>query len=75
MFLKGSGVKNDEARSSDLPCIRYGEIYTHRTDYVRTFNSCISRAVADIATSMRRGDILFARSGERSEIGKCVAIC
>lgn len=74
-FLKGSGVKKDEARSGELPCIRYGEIYTHHDDYVRSFNSWISREVADTATPLRRGDILFAGSGEtKEEIGKCVAL-
>ena len=73
-FLKGSGVKKDEARSGDLPCIRYGEIYTHHNDYVRSFNSWISREVAATATPLRRGDVLFAGSGEtKEEIGKCVA--
>jgi len=73
-FFKGSGVKKDEARSGDLPCIRYGEIYTHHNDYVRSFNSWISREVADTATLLQRGDILFAGSGEtKEEIGKCVA--
>ena len=73
-FLKGSGVRKDETRSGNLPCIRYGEIYTHHHDYVRSFNSWISRAVADTATRLQRGDILFAGSGEtKAEIGKCVA--
>lgn len=74
VFLQGSGVKKDEARSGELPCIRYGEIYTHHDDYIKAFNSWISRAVADTATALHYGDILFAGSGEtRSEIGKCVA--
>lgn len=73
-FLKGSGVRKDEARSGDVPCIRYGEIYTYHNDVIRTFNSWISRDVAGTATRLRRGDILFAGSGEtREEIGKCVA--
>ncbi len=74
-FLKGSGVKKDEARSGDLPGVRYGEIYTHHDDYVKSFNSWISREVADTATPLRRGDVLFAGSGEtKEEIGKCVAL-
>jgi type I restriction enzyme S subunit len=73
-FLKGSGVKKDEARAGDLPCIRYGEIYTQHNDYVRSFNSWISREVAERATLLQRGDVLFAGSGEtKEEIGKCVA--
>lgn len=74
IFLKGSGVKRDEALSGDLPCVRYGEIYTTHSDYVRNFSSWISPAVASSATPLRRGDLLFAGSGEtKEEIGKCVA--
>jgi len=73
-FLKGSGVKKDEAKSGDLPCIRYGEIYTHHNDYIRSFNSWISSKVSATATRLRQGDLLFAGSGEtKEEIGKCVA--
>ena len=73
-FLKGSGVKKDESRSGDLPCIRYGEIYTHHTDCIKSFNSWISTDVARTATRMKPGDLLFAGSGEtKAEIGKCVA--
>jgi type I restriction enzyme S subunit len=73
-FLKGSGVKKDQAQSGDLPCIRYGEIYTHHTDYIRSYNSWISPEIAETATRLRQGDLLFAGSGEtKEEIGKCVA--
>jgi type I restriction enzyme S subunit len=73
-WLKGSGVKKDEANSGDLPCIRYGEIYTHHNDYIRSFNSWISSSVAATAARLRQGDLLFAGSGEtKEEIGKCVA--
>ncbi|MBU6173584.1 MAG: restriction endonuclease subunit S [Planctomycetes bacterium] len=73
-FLKGSGVRKNEANSGDIPCVRYGEIYTHHNDYIRRFNSSISPAVAETATRMNYGDLLFAGSGEtKAEIGKCVA--
>jgi type I restriction enzyme S subunit len=74
VFLKGSGIKRDESLSGDLPCVRYGEIYTTHSDYIRSFSSWISPAVASSATLLRRGDLLFAGSGEtKEEIGKCVA--
>jgi type I restriction enzyme, S subunit len=74
VFLKGSGVRKDEAQSGDLPCIRYGEIYTHHNDCVRFYNSWISQTVAATAVRLRKGDLLFAGSGEtKEEIGKCVA--
>lgn len=73
-FLKGRGVKKDEAQSGTLPCIRYGEIYTHHNDYIKSFNSWISPQVAATATKLKQGDLLFAGSGEtKEEIGKCVA--
>lgn len=73
-FLKGSGITRDEAQSGDLPCIRYGEIYTTHNDYIRAFQSWISAEVAATATRLRQGDLLFAGSGEtKAEIGKCIA--
>lgn len=74
VFLKGSGVRKDEARSGSLPCVRYGEIYTHHNDNIKSFNSWISPEVASTATRLKPGDLLFAGSGEtKEEIGKCVA--
>ena len=74
-FSKGSRVRRDEANSGDIPCVRYGEIYTTHHDLVRQFTSRISRAVADTATRIQFRDLLFAGSGEtKEEIGKCVAV-
>lgn len=73
-FLKGSGVARADAQSGSLPCVRYGEIYTVHSDYIRDFHSWISSAVASSATQLQQGDLLFAGSGEtKAEIGKCVA--
>lgn len=75
VFLKGSGVRKDEAQSGDLPCVRYGELYTHHSDVVRKFNSWISEDVAATALRVRKGDILFAGSGEtKAEIGRCASV-
>jgi type I restriction enzyme S subunit len=73
-FLKGSGISREQAQSGEIPCVRYGEIYTTHNDHIRTFESGISPTVAFTATLLRQGDILFAGSGETKEdIGKCVA--
>jgi type I restriction enzyme S subunit len=73
-FLKGSGVTRAEAASGTVACVRYGEIYTRHNDYLKTVHSWISSDVAATATRLRRGDILFAGSGEtKDDIGKCVA--
>lgn len=74
VFLKGSGVRKDEANSGSLPCVRYGEIYTIHDEVVRDFYSFISPSVATTATNLKCNDILFAGSGETKEdIGKSVA--
>ena len=74
-FLKGSGVTKLQAMSGELRCIRYGELYTRHNDYIKEFFSFISLVVALTATPLKRGDILFAGSGEtKEEIGKCAAL-
>lgn len=73
-FGKGSGITRANAQSGDIPCIRYGEIYTSHNDYVKAFYSHISPEIASTATKLNKGDILFAGSGEtKEEIGKAVA--
>jgi len=73
-FTKGKGIKKDEVEADGLPCVRYGEIYTHYNDCIRGFHSFIPPEVARESQRLRKGDLLFAGSGETAEeIGKCVA--
>ena len=73
-FSKGKGIRKDEVVADGIPCIRYGEIYTHHNDRVKTFYSYITRATAKQSQRIKKGDLLFAGSGETAEeIGKCVA--
>jgi len=73
-FSKGSGVRKDEALSGNIPCVRYGELYTRHSDYIKQFYSFISNDIAFTAKKLKKGDILFAGSGETKEdIGKSVA--
>ncbi len=73
-FSKGQGIRKDEVVADGIPCIRYGEIYTRHNDYIRNFHSFIPPAIAEQSQRLRKGDLLFAGSGETSEeIGKCVA--
>lgn len=73
-FLKGSGVRKNEAKSGAIACVRYGELYTRHNDVIRQFHSSVSTDVADTATVLQHRDILFAGSGEtKEEIGKCAA--
>jgi len=74
VFSKGSGVSRTDSNSGKLPCVRYGEIYTHHNNYIKEFKSFISPKVAQTATLLKKGDLLFTGSGEtKEEIGKCVA--
>jgi type I restriction enzyme S subunit len=73
-FKKGKGIKKDDVVSDGLPCIRYGEIYTRHHNYIKEFHSHIPRSIADGSQRLKKGDLLFAGSGETSEdIGKCVS--
>ena len=73
-FLKGKGISKNEILESGFPCIRYGDIYTHHNEYIKSFRTFIQKKSADESTKMQSGDILFAASGETlEEIGKCVA--
>ena len=73
-FLKGNGISKSQANSGDLCAVRYGELYTLHHNYIKTYNSHISKEVALFATKIQKGDILFACSGEtKEEIGKCAA--
>lgn len=73
-FSKGKGIKKDDVVSAGIPCVRYGEIYTRHTDYIKSFHSFIPLRVANKSQRLRKGALLFAASGETAEeIGKCVA--
>lgn len=62
------------ALTGNLPCVRYGEIYTNHHFWINTFQSHISETVAETALPLKTGDLLFTGSGEtREEIGKCIA--
>ena len=74
IFIKGKGISRDESNSGSIPAIRYGEIYTDYSDYIKKFRSHISQKVAETSQSLKYGDICFAVSGETlDDIGKAVA--
>jgi type I restriction enzyme S subunit len=73
-FSKGKGISKTEANSGEIPAIRYGELYTKHHNVIRKFYSFINPKVADNSIRLKKGDILFAGSGEtKEEIGKSVA--
>lgn len=73
-FSKGKGILKEQVMSEGCPCVRYGEIYTTHNFIINGFKSFISEDVANESKEIKKGDILFAGSGETSEeIGKAVA--
>ncbi len=74
VFSKGSGVRKDQSNSGEIACVRYGELYTKHNNYIKTICSFISKEVSLQAKRLKKGDILFAGSGEtKAEIGKSAA--
>ena len=74
---KGNGVtKEDVFENGDLPCVRYGEIYTK---YDHSFYQCVSKTKKELMVKpqyFRKGDILFSCTGELvEEIGKNIVYC
>ena len=73
-FSKGRGIKREDVSDTGFPCIRYGELYTRYKDYFLNPVSRIPPAVALQAVPIKKGDLLFAGSGETAEeIGICAA--
>ena len=74
-FIKGAGISRADANTGKLPAVRYGELYTKHDFYIKEYYSHISPQIAEKATPVSYGCILFAASGEtKEEIGKCAAV-
>ena len=71
LFKGGGGTKEDE-RESGVPCVRYGDLYTHHQFFITASRASVAPELAGTAyTPLRYGDVLFAASGETiDEIGK-----
>lgn len=75
-FFRGRGGTRADEEPGGLPCIRYGDLYTHHECIVRSFVSSISPASASSYTRLQQGDVILAASGETfEEIGKAAAYC
>ena len=71
VFSKGSGGTKDDEVPDGIPCVRYGDLYTTHTHFIRRTRSFVSPARASAYTPINRGDVLFPTSGETIEdIGK-----
>lgn len=70
-IFKGKGIAKSEVVEAGLPCVRYGELYTKHHRIIREYHSFITNESASKSIKLKKGDVLFASSGETiSEIGK-----
>ena len=71
VFSNGSGGTKDDEVPDGIPCVRYGDLYTTHTHFIRRTRSYVSPARASTYTPINRGDVVFPTSGETIEdIGK-----
>ncbi len=71
-FFKGCGGTKEDEREDGVPCVRYGDLYTHHQFFIDASRACVTpELAATVYTPIRYGDVLFAGSGETvDEIGK-----
>ena len=71
-FFKGGGGTKEDEREEGIPCVRYGDLYTHHRFFITASRACVAPELAATAyTPIAYGDVLFAGSGETiDEIGK-----
>lgn len=73
-FLKGKGVsKSDIAENGSLPCIRYGELYTHYNETISVIKSYTNLSAEDLVLS-KANDVIIPASGE-TQIDIATASC
>jgi type I restriction enzyme, S subunit len=68
---KGRGGSKQDMLSAGIGCVRYGDLYTRYQGFIRRVSAYVEPSVAPRYKPIRRGDVLFAASGESIEdIGK-----
>ena len=66
-FYKGKGIsKNDVTENGTIPCIRYGELYTHYKEVIDEVTSYTDLSIDDLFMS-KANDIIIPSSGETKE--------
>ncbi|MGL5830372.1 MAG: restriction endonuclease subunit S, partial [Angustibacter sp.] len=72
VFSKGRGGSKEDDADTGVPCIRYGDLYTTYETVIRQVRRRVAPTIAGEYTALRKGDIVFAASGESiADIGKC----
>lgn len=66
-FLRGGGGSKQDEVDDGLPCVRYGDLYTHHDGRVTDTRSRIDPDRTSSYTALHYGDLLFAGSGETAD--------
>ena len=70
-ITKCSGGTKAHNALEGIPCVRYGDLYTHHGSSITRSRAFVSTEHAAVYSTIRYGDLLFAASGETiDEIGK-----
>ena len=70
-ITKCSGDTKAHDVPEGIPCVRYGDLYTHHDSSITRSRAFVSTEHAAAYSTIRYGDLLFAASGETiDEIGK-----
>lgn len=73
-ILKGKGIsKSDVVKNGNLPCIRYGELYTHYHETIDEIKSYTNLDANDLVLS-QANDVIIPASGE-TQIDIATASC
>ena len=73
-LLKGTGGSKEDITEEGIQCVRYGDLYTTHAFLIREARTRVAPETSATYTAIRKGDVLFAASGETfEEIGKSAA--
>lgn len=66
-LFKGNGGNKGDEVPAGIPCVRYGDLYTRHEFFITKSKAYVSKERSEAYTLIRRGDVLFAASGETEE--------
>lgn len=73
-FIRGNGLQKKDFTESGVPCIHYGQIYTHYGTFAFHTKSFVNEETAKKCKKAHTGDLVFATVSENvDDVCKCVA--
>jgi type I restriction enzyme S subunit len=72
-FSKGNGISGEQLKSTGVPCVCYGDLYTKYDIKFCIPQNFTDKNTAKESAAISKGTLLFTATGETAEdIGKCV---